>query len=77
MNNLSFDVCIVGAGLSGLSVATFLQNPRPEMQLLVLEQDDRPGGAIASHSEQGFQAEWGAHGFLDNCEESRELMRLS
>ncbi len=77
MNNLSFDVCIVGAGLSGLSVATFLQQLRPEMQLLILEQDDRPGGAIASYHEQGFQAEWGAHGFLDNCEESRELIGLA
>lgn len=77
MKNPSFDVCIVGAGLSGLSVATFLRRLRPQLQLLILEQDDRPGGAIASYSEQGFQAEWGAHGFLDNCSESRELIELA
>lgn len=77
MKNLSFDVCIVGAGLSGLSVAAFLRQLRPELQLLILEQSDQPGGAIASYSEQGFQAEWGAHGFLDNCSESRELIELA
>ncbi len=77
MKNLSFDVCIVGAGLSGLSVAAFLRQLRPELRLLILEQSDHPGGAIASYSEQGFQAEWGAHGFLDNCSESRELIELA
>ena len=77
MKNLSFDVCIVGAGLSGLSVAAFLRQLRPELRLLILEQSDHPGGAIASFSEQGFQAEWGAHGFLDNCSESRELIELA
>lgn len=77
MKNLSFDVCIVGAGLSGLSVAAFLRQLRPELRLLILEQSDQPGGAIASYQEQGFQAEWGAHGFLDNCSESRELIGLA
>lgn len=77
MKILSPDVCIVGAGLSGLSVAAFLRQLRPELQLLLLEQGDQPGGAIASYHEQGFQAEWGAHGFLDNCSESRELIRLA
>jgi len=68
------DVLIAGAGLSGLSVAQFLRIERPELSVLVLEKGERPGGAILSHSEEGYLAEWGAHGFLDNCEESRTLI---
>ncbi len=71
------DVLIVGAGLSGLSVANFLKNERPDLSLHVLEKSERPGGAILSHSEEGYLAEWGAHGFLDNCEESRTLVKLA
>jgi oxygen-dependent protoporphyrinogen oxidase len=77
MNDSYRDVCIVGAGLSGLSTAAFLSHLRPELDLLVLEQEDRAGGAIASHADQGYQAEWGPHGFLDNCAESRELIGLA
>lgn len=77
MNTKNVDAVIVGAGLSGLSVARFLKNARPEISLAILEKSDRPGGAIRSHSEEGYLAEWGAHGFLDNCEESRELISLA
>lgn len=74
MNTRKVDVLIAGAGLSGLSVARFLRKAKPELNLLVLEKGERPGGAILSHSEEGYLAEWGAHGFLDNCAESRELI---
>ncbi|MFH2131974.1 MAG: protoporphyrinogen oxidase [bacterium] len=68
------DVIIVGAGLSGLSIAHFLKKLRPDLELLLLEKSDRPGGAIQSLNTDGFLAEWGPHGFLDNIEESRELL---
>ncbi len=68
------DVLIIGAGLSGLATATFLKHKHPDISLLVLEQDDHPGGAIRSHQEEGYLAEGGAHGFLDNCLESRVLV---
>ncbi|HHO47053.1 MAG TPA: protoporphyrinogen oxidase [Desulfobacteraceae bacterium] len=77
MKTRQVDVLIAGAGLSGLSVARFLRRDRPELSLLVLEKSDRPGGAILSHCEEGYLAEWGAHGFLDNCEESRALLALA
>ncbi|MHB8791234.1 MAG: protoporphyrinogen oxidase [Desulfobulbaceae bacterium] len=77
MESKQVDVLIVGAGLSGLSVARFLQSDRPDLSLMVLEKSERPGGAILSHSEEGYLAEWGAHGFLDNCAESRELIDLA
>jgi oxygen-dependent protoporphyrinogen oxidase len=72
-----YDVIIVGAGLSGLSVARFLRDKRPETRLLVIEQNGQPGGAIRSHYEEGYLAECGAHGFLDNCLESRVIVHLA
>ncbi len=77
MRPSNYDVCIVGAGISGLSIATFLLQQQPELQLLVLEKSSKPGGAIGTYSESGYLAEWGAHGFLDNCEESRRLIGLA
>ncbi len=77
MKKLNHDTIIIGAGLSGLSVATFLKKQKPDISLLVLEKNDRPGGAIASYSEEGYLAETGAHGFLDNCPESLELVKAA
>ncbi|NLZ16838.1 MAG: protoporphyrinogen oxidase [Desulfobulbaceae bacterium] len=71
------DICIVGSGISGLAAATFLRKEQPERSLLVLEKDERPGGAIRSYHSEGYLAEWGPHGFLDNREESRELINLA
>lgn len=77
MKSSPYDLCIVGAGISGLSAATFARALRPDLDMLVLEQDEGPGGAIATHSDAGYLAEWGPHGFLDNCAESRDLIRLA
>lgn len=68
------EVLIIGAGLSGLAVATFLKHKQPDISLLILEEGDHPGGAVRSHLEEGYLAEGGAHGFLDNCLESRVLI---
>lgn len=40
----SFDVCIVGAGLSGLSCAYYLKKLNPQLSVVVLEARDRVGG---------------------------------
>ncbi|MCW5205791.1 protoporphyrinogen oxidase [Desulfobulbus sp. F5] len=72
--NLSKDVLIIGAGLSGLATATFLKHKQPDISLLVIEREEQPGGAVRSHLEEGYLAEGGPHGFLDNCLESRVLI---
>ena len=74
MTNTTPEVLIIGAGLSGLAVATFLKHKQPDISLLVIEQGDHPGGAVKSHLEEGYLAEGGPHGFLDNCLESRVLL---
>jgi oxygen-dependent protoporphyrinogen oxidase len=77
MQTTHYDLCIVGGGLSGLSTAAFARQQQPGVTMRVLEQAASPGGAIATYSDSGYLAEWGPHGFLDNCEESRELIRLA
>lgn len=68
------DVVIVGAGLSGLSAAHFLHKLSPGLDVILIEKDSRPGGAVMSFKDEGFQGEWGPHGFLDNTAESQELL---
>jgi protoporphyrinogen/coproporphyrinogen III oxidase len=68
------DVIIIGAGLSGLAAAHFLDRLCPGLSILLLEKSSRPGGAIRSFSQEGYLAEWGPHGFLDNTAESLELL---
>ncbi len=70
-----FDVLIIGAGLSGLSCAHFLQKYNPSLRVSVLEKSDRAGGVIDSYAEAGFLAEAGPHGFLDNKPESQEILQ--
>lgn len=77
MHAAHHDICIVGAGLSGLATATFLLNGQTGLDVLVLERDEHVGGAMATFNDQGYQAEWGPHGFLDNCAESRQLLALA
>lgn len=70
-----YDVIIVGGGLSGLSAAHFVKSLIPGLKVLVIEKSARPGGAVQSFKQGGFQGEWGPHGFLDNTAESQELLR--
>ncbi|MBU3914977.1 protoporphyrinogen oxidase [bacterium] len=74
MKTKLFDVVIAGAGLSGLSIAHFLKKSRPDLEILVVEKTSRAGGVIQSMNKDGFLAEWGPHGFLNNVEESKELL---
>src|SRR5438067_13828012 len=59
-------VVIVGAGISGLSLAYRLQQRIPDLKITVLERRDRPGGTMWTERRDGFQVEVGPNGFLDN-----------
>lgn len=54
-----FDIIVVGAGISGLSLAHYCA--RSGMKTAVLERSDRPGGAFHSHRVNDFWFELGAH----------------
>ncbi len=71
---VSHETIIIGAGLSGLVVAHKLKQQMENHQLLIIEKSSRTGGVIRSFSENGYHAEIGPHGFLDNCSESRALL---
>ncbi|WP_457575264.1 protoporphyrinogen oxidase [Desulfomarina sp.] len=68
------DTVIIGAGLSGLTTAHVLKQQNPSHRFLVLEKESRTGGAVRSSCRDGFIAEIGPHGFLDNCPESQKLL---
>ena len=57
-------IVIVGAGISGLSLAYRLQQRRPDVEIDVLEAGSRPGGTAWTSYQDGWQV--GPNGFLDN-----------
>ncbi|MCP3979610.1 MAG: protoporphyrinogen oxidase [bacterium] len=71
-------VAVVGAGISGLSVAYELlqrsADAGPELDLLCLEAGSRPGGNIRTERDSGFVCEWGPNGFLDNAPATLQLV---
>ena len=57
---------IVGAGLSGLATAFYLQRALPGVELAIFEASAQPGGALHTDEVQGFRFEAGGNGFLTN-----------
>ncbi|MDU1904960.1 MAG: protoporphyrinogen oxidase [Dysgonomonas sp.] len=72
---MKYDVIIVGAGLTGLSTAFFLKEKG--FKPLVLEKNNRVGGAIQSHQENGFVYEEGPNtGVIGNPEVAELFEKL-
>ncbi len=59
-NTLSCDVCIVGAGITGLTLAYHLQ--RSGLRVKVLERAKKPGGAMQTEISDGFLFDQGPSG---------------
>ncbi len=72
---MAIRIVIVGAGISGLSLAFRLQQRLPGADVTVLERDSRPGGTAWTVREDGFQVEIGPNGFLDNKPTTLQLCR--
>lgn len=53
-------IAVVGAGISGLSFAWYLQKFRPEIEIDLFEASDRPGGVIQTVRSDEYLAELGA-----------------
>lgn len=66
-------VVVIGAGISGLSLAWYLKTMKPEWECLILEASSRVGGKAWTVQEEGFLCEKGVNGFLDNKPSSLEL----
>jgi len=59
LNRETYDVIIIGAGISGLVCGGYLA--KAGMKVLVLEQHDKPGGYCTSFKRQGFTFDAAAH----------------
>jgi oxygen-dependent protoporphyrinogen oxidase len=68
-------VVIVGGGISGLTVAYLLLEKKKDLDITVLESDNRAGGKIWTDKADGFLCEKGANGFLDNKPRTLELCK--
>jgi oxygen-dependent protoporphyrinogen oxidase len=66
-------IAIIGGGISGLSLAYFLLEKRPSLEIIVFESEETPGGKIWTDRVEGFLCEGGVNGFLDNKPKTLEL----
>lgn len=66
-------IAIIGGGISGLSLAFFLLEKDPDLDIVGLESEQRPGGKIWTEKAEGFLCEGGVNGFLDNKPRTLEL----
>jgi len=70
-------VIIIGGGISGLATAWLLREKAAqagiELDLTLLEKEERPGGKIRSIREEGYLCEWGPNGFLDSKPQTLDL----
>ena len=62
----------MGAGWSGLALATFLRDRGARVQ--VYESSDRVGGRIATHHERGYLLEAGPHAVIPAADATRRLL---
>ena len=69
----TFDVIVVGGGISGLATAWFLREADPAIRVLVLEAEQRVGGKISSTSIGGVQVDSGPDAFLARVQGAVEL----
>jgi oxygen-dependent protoporphyrinogen oxidase len=67
-------IAIVGAGISGLSTAFYLQRERPDWELLIFDANPAPGGTMCTVEREGFLFEAGGNGFLTNKPDSLQLV---
>lgn len=67
------DVAVVGAGISGLTLAWYAHRRR--LDVVVLEATRRAGGKLQTEWIDGYCCEWGPQGFLDNGKETLALAR--
>jgi oxygen-dependent protoporphyrinogen oxidase len=72
-------IAVIGAGVSGLATAYALEQAAKakniELQITVIEKQQRSGGKIWSRHEEGYLCEWGPNGFLDNKPATLELCK--
>lgn len=67
-------VIVLGAGLSGISTAYFLQNEKEIEDIVLLEKENTPGGLCRSIKKNGYTYDIGPHILFSKDKEMLELM---
>lgn len=70
-------VAIIGAGISGLSTAFYLQRSRSDAEIHIFEANPHAGGTMHTLEKQGFLFEEGGNGFLSNKPDMLKLVEES
>ncbi len=70
-------IAIVGAGISGLATAFYIQRANKDVKITIFESDDRVGGKMKTHNINNFLIETGSNGFLSNKPDTLELVEQS
>ncbi|MDD2899074.1 MAG: protoporphyrinogen oxidase [Desulfuromonadaceae bacterium] len=72
-------IVIIGGGISGLATAWLLRNKAQaagkELNIALLEKEQRLGGKMWSIKADGYTCEWGPNGFLDSKPQTLDLCR--
>lgn len=68
---------IIGAGISGLTTAFYLNRARPDRQIDIFDAEPIPGGTMRTDILSGFHFEAGGNGFLTNKPDSMQLVKDS
>ncbi len=66
-------VVVVGGGISGLTAAFQVLQERADVEVMVLEREDRVGGTATSDAVDGFLVDRGPNGFLTNVPDAYNL----
>ncbi|MFP4244539.1 MAG: protoporphyrinogen oxidase [Ectothiorhodospira sp.] len=70
-------VAIIGAGISGLSTAFYLNRSRSDAEVHVFEANEHLGGTMHTVNQDGFLFEEGGNGFLSNKPDMLKLVEES
>ena len=73
MSDTPTRIAIIGAGITGLAAATWLELDHGVDDVVVLDTSNRAGGKIRTELDAGHTIEWGPQGFLDNAPDTLEL----
>ncbi|TFB22074.1 protoporphyrinogen oxidase [Filobacillus milosensis] len=65
---------IIGGGITGLTAAYYLKEEQPNMDITLIELNDRLGGKIDSLKKDGFTIERGPDSFLERKSDAKELV---
>ena len=67
---------ILGAGISGLSLAWYLEKNQPELEVVLVEKSDRVGGWLKTENIKGFHFELGPRTFkASRCPDLLHLVK--